>query len=158
MILTATYGDLHPDFSQVPICLRNLSVHSIEVPTKTIIGKVALAKQVLPVVLLTETLGESMHGPQRGWILEELSPQDLEEWPEQEQARELLLKWEQLFACSDLNLHKMSLIKLPDQINRPDALQGTLPAYSLTHVWKCKDPPPGDVRYWCHPEVTQSKS
>ena len=37
----------------------------------------------------------------------------LKEWPElkQEQARELLLKWEHLFACSDLDLGKSALIK-----------------------------------------------
>ena len=39
--------------------------------------------------------------------------QGLEEWPEaeQKQARELLLKWKHLFAHSDLDLGKTSLIK-----------------------------------------------
>ena len=62
----------------------------MKVPAKVIVGKVAPANQVLPVVLLTETSGESAHCPQKGWILEELNPQGLEEWPEveQEQARE----------------------------------------------------------------------
>ena len=55
VILTATHGDLHPGSSWVPICLRNLSAHSVEVPTKVIVGKVTLANQVPPVVLLTET-------------------------------------------------------------------------------------------------------
>ena len=73
------------------------------VPTKAIVGKVTLAKEVLPVVLLMETLGSSACSPQKGWILEELNLQALEEWPEaeQQQARQLLLKWEYLFACSD---------------------------------------------------------
>ena len=45
--------------------------------------------------------------------MEDLDSQDLREWPEpeQEQARELLLKWEDLFACSDLDLGKTALIK-----------------------------------------------
>ena len=64
-------------------------------------------------VLLTETSGLSTYGSQKGWILEELNLQGLEEWleAEQEQARQLLLKWEHLFAHSDLDLGKRSLIK-----------------------------------------------
>ena len=113
IVLTITNGKLHPDSSQVPICLRNSSAHPIVVPTTAIVGKVALANQVLLVVLLMKTPGESAHGPWKGWILEELNLQGLDEWPEaeQEQARELLLKWEHLFACSNLDLGKTSLIK-----------------------------------------------
>ena len=71
-----------------------MSAHPIEVPTKAIVGKVAPANQVLPVVLWMKTSGGSACGPQKGWILETLNFQGLEEWPEakQEQARELLLK------------------------------------------------------------------
>ena len=78
----------------------NLSAHSIEVPTKAIVGKVALANWVMPVVLLMATLGGSAHSPQNGWILEEMNLHGLEEWHDakREQARELLLKWEHLFA------------------------------------------------------------
>ena len=40
-------------------------------------------------------------------------PQGLKEWPEleQRQASKLLLKWENLFACSNLDLGKTALIK-----------------------------------------------
>ena len=71
-----------------------MSAHSIEVPTKAIVGKAAPANQVLLVVLWMENSGGSVCGPQKGWILEALNFQGLEEWPEeeQEQARELLLK------------------------------------------------------------------
>ena len=71
-----------------------MSAHPIEVSTKAIVGKVAPANQVLPVVLWMETSEGSACGPQKGWILEALNLQGLEEWPEakQEQARELLLK------------------------------------------------------------------
>ena len=56
---------------------------------------------------------ESNHKPQKGWVLEALDLQGLKESPksEQKQARELLLKWEHLFACSDLDLGKSALIK-----------------------------------------------
>ena len=53
--------------------------------------------------------------------LEALDLQGLKEWPEseQKQARELLLKWEHLFAHSNLDLGKTALtkhkIKLTDQ-------------------------------------------
>ena len=45
--------------------------------------------------------------------MEALDLQSLSKWPkpEQEQARELLLKWECLFAHSDLDLGKTALIK-----------------------------------------------
>ena len=113
MVLTARYGKLLLGSSQVPICLRDLSAHSIEVPTKVIVGKAALANHVLPVVLPMETPRESTYNPQKGWILEKLNLQGLEEWheAEQEQARELLLKWEHLLACSNLDLGKTSLLK-----------------------------------------------
>ena len=46
-------------------------------------------------------------------MLEALDLQGLGEWPEagQEQARELLLKWEHLFANSNLDLGRTTLIK-----------------------------------------------
>ena len=71
------------------------------------------ANQVPPVVLPVETSGGSTCNAQKGWILEALDLQGLGEWPkaEQEQARELLLKWEYLFGCSDLDLHRTALIK-----------------------------------------------
>ena len=49
----------------------------------------------------------------KGWVLEALDLQGLKEWPasEQKQARELLLKWEDLFAHSNLDLGKTALIK-----------------------------------------------
>ena len=57
MIPTAKYGELHLGSSLVPICLRILSVHSIEIPAKAIVGKVTPANQVLLMVLLMETQG-----------------------------------------------------------------------------------------------------
>ena len=47
------------------------------------------------------------------WVLEALDLQGLKEWPgsEQKQARELLLKWEHLFVCGDVDLGKTALIK-----------------------------------------------
>ena len=91
---TATYGELHPGSSWVPICLRNMSAHPIEVPTQAIVGKVTPANQVPLVVLPTEVSGGAACDPQKGWILKALNLQGLEEWPEVEQvqARELLLK------------------------------------------------------------------
>ena len=45
--------------------------------------------------------------------MEALDLQGLQDWPEseQDQARELLLKWEHLFAQNDLDLGKTALIK-----------------------------------------------
>ena len=113
VVLTATDGELHLGSSQCQSVWRNLSAHPIDIPTQAIIGKVILSNQVLLVVLPKETLGGSAHVPQKGWILEALNLQGLKEWHkvEQEEAKELLLKWEHLFTHSDLDLGKTSFIK-----------------------------------------------
>ena len=61
----------------------------------------------------TRIAGETATKAPKVWILEVLDLQGLKEWPEaeQEQARELLLKWAHLFAHSDLDLGKTALIK-----------------------------------------------
>ena len=109
----ATYRELHPGSSRVPICLHNLSTHIVEIPAKTVVGQVAPANQVALVVHPTWTSEESNHKPQKGWVWEALDLQGLQEWPEseQKQARELLLIWEHLFMHSDLDLGKTALIK-----------------------------------------------
>ena len=113
VVVMVTYGELHLGSSRVPICLHNLSTHSIEIPTKTMVGQVAPTNQVPLIVLPTRTSKESNDKPQKGWVLEALDLQGLKEWPklEQKQARELLLRWENLSVCSDLALDKTALIK-----------------------------------------------
>ena len=94
----ATYGELLPGSSRVPICLCNMSTRAEEIPAKTVVGQVIPANQVPPVVHPTRTAKEATVNPPKGWVLEALDLQGLKEWPEseQEQARELLLKWEQI--------------------------------------------------------------
>ena len=77
------------------------------------VGQVAPANQILLVVHLTRTAEETSTQVSKGWVLEALDLQGLTKWPEseQEQARELLLKWEHLFVHSDLDLGKTALIK-----------------------------------------------
>ena len=109
----ATYGELHPGSSRVPICLCNMSTRAVEIPAKTVVGQVIPANQVPLVVHLTRATKETTRNTPKGFILEALDLQGLKEWPEseQKQARELLLKWEHLFACNDLDLGKTALIK-----------------------------------------------
>ena len=109
----ATYGELHPGSSRVPICLHNMSACAMEIPAKTVVGQVIPAIQVLPVVHPTRTATETATKAPKGWVLEALDLQDLKEWPEseQQQTRELLLKWEHLFAHSNLDLGKTAQIK-----------------------------------------------
>ena len=77
------------------------------------VGQVAPANQILPVVHPTRTAEETNTQVPKRWVLEALDLQGLTEWPESEQewARELLLKWEHLFVHSDLDLGKTALIK-----------------------------------------------
>ena len=87
----ATYGELHPGSSRVPICLRNMSSCAMEVPAKTMVGQVMPANQVPPVVHPTRTTENKNVNTPKGWVLEASDLQGLKEWPEseQEQAREL---------------------------------------------------------------------
>ena len=55
VVPTATYGELHPGSSRVPVCLHNLSTHAVEVPTKAMVGQVVPANQVPLVVHPTRT-------------------------------------------------------------------------------------------------------
>ena len=90
-----------------------MSACAIVIPAKTVVGQVAPANQVPLVVHPTRTAEETATKAPEGWVLEALDLQSLKEWPEseQKQARELLLKWEHLFACNNLDLGKTALIK-----------------------------------------------
>ena len=46
----ATYGELHPGSSRVPICLHNMSTHAMEILAKMVVGQVIPANQVPLVV------------------------------------------------------------------------------------------------------------
>ena len=109
----ATYGELYPGSLRVPVCLHNMSTHAMEIPAKTVVGQVIPANQVPLVVHLTRIATETTTKAPKGWVLEALDLQGLKEWPEseQKQGRELLLKWEHLFAYSNLDLGKTALIK-----------------------------------------------
>ena len=72
VVPTATYGELHPGSSRVPICLHNLSTHTVEIPAKAMVGLVAPANQVPLVVHLTRAAEEtynkaSKNGSWRLW-------------------------------------------------------------------------------------------
>ena len=113
VVLMVTYGELHPGSSRVAICLHNLSACTIEIPAKAVVGQVVPVNQVPLVVHPTRTTEDSHNKSQKGWALEALDLQGLNKWPEpeQKQARELLLKWEHLFAHSNLDLAETALIK-----------------------------------------------
>ena len=86
-------------------------------------------------VLLTETSGVSTCGPHKGWILDALNLQSLEEWPEaeQEQARELLPKGAPI--CPQQPGSGQNICDQgPDQVDGSDTLQGALPIY-MSHMY-----------------------
>ena len=64
MVLTATYGELHPGSSQVPICLRNLSAHPIVIPVILVVGlNNQTVKDAYLLACIKETL-DSLQGSQ----------------------------------------------------------------------------------------------
>ena len=89
VVPTATYAELHPGSSRVPVCVYNLSTCAMDVPAKTVIGQIVSANQVPLVVHPMRTATETKHPAQKGWVLEALYLQGLKEWPksEQKQAR-----------------------------------------------------------------------
>ena len=109
----ATYAEPCPGSLRVLVCLHNMSTHAMEIPAKTEVGKVIPTNQVPLVVHPTRTAPETATKAPKGWVLEALDLQGQKECPEseQKQARELLLKWEHLFAHSNLDLGKTTLIK-----------------------------------------------
>ena len=118
----------------MPICLRNLTAHTIVIPAKVVIGKVIPANQVPLVVCPMGALGESAHGPQKDWVLEKLNLKGLEEWlkEEKDQARKLLVKWEHLFTHSNLDLGRMSLIKHQIELTDRMPFKSATDEYLLT--------------------------
>ena len=84
VVPTVTNGELHPGSSRVPICLCNLSTHTVEIPTKAVVGQVVPANQVPLVVHPTRTPKESNPKPKKRWVLEALELQGLQEWPKSE--------------------------------------------------------------------------
>ena len=85
VIPTATYGELHPGSSRVPVCPHSLSAHAVEIPTKALVRQVVPANQVPLVVHLTRTAEETNKQMSKGWILEAIDLQGLTEWPKLEQ-------------------------------------------------------------------------
>ena len=55
VVPTAIYGELHLGSSRVPICLHNLSTHTVEIPQKAMVGQ---TNQVPLVVHPTRTTEE----------------------------------------------------------------------------------------------------
>ena len=82
----ATYWESHLGSCRVPTCQCNFSAHTMEIPTKTVVGQVAQANQVPLVVHPTGTSEESNHKTQQGGVLEALDLQGLQEWPESAEA------------------------------------------------------------------------
>ena len=66
VVPTATYGELHPGSPWVPICLHNLSTHTIEIPTKDMVGQVVPPNQVPLVVNPTRTTKETSEKASKG--------------------------------------------------------------------------------------------
>ena len=66
VVPTATYGELYPCSSRVPVCLCNLSAHAIDVPTKMVVDQIVPANQIPPVVHLTRTATETNCPAQKG--------------------------------------------------------------------------------------------
>ena len=61
VVPTATYGELCPGSSRVPVCLHNLGAHAVEIPAKTVVGQVVPANQIPPAVHPTKTTKETQH-------------------------------------------------------------------------------------------------
>ena len=79
VVPTVIYGELHPGSSRVPICLHNLSTHTMEILTKAMVGQVVPANQMPLVIHPTRTSKEMHNKSHKGWVLEALDHQGLQE-------------------------------------------------------------------------------
>ena len=79
VVVKATYRELHPGSWRIPICLCNMSTHTVQIPTKAMVWKVVPTNQVPPVVHPTRTSEETHNKSHMGWVLEALDLQGLHE-------------------------------------------------------------------------------
>ena len=68
VVPTMTYGELHCGSSRAPICLCNLSAHTVEIPAKAMVGQVVPANQMPLVVHPTRTSEEMHTKSHKGWV------------------------------------------------------------------------------------------
>ena len=66
VVPTASYGELQPGPSRVPVFLHNLSADAVDIPVKIVIGQIVPANQVPLVVHLTRTAAETKYPAQKG--------------------------------------------------------------------------------------------
>ena len=113
VVPTATYGELHPGSSRVPICLCNLSSHTLEIPTKAMVGQVVPANQVPLVVHPTRTSKEFHNKSHKGWVLEALDSKGLKSGQSQSRNRpgDCCSNGSTCLHAVDLDLDKTALIK-----------------------------------------------
>ena len=74
VVPTATYGELHPGSSRVPVCLCNLSTHAVDVPAKMVIWQIVPANKVPLVVHPTRTATETKYPTQKRMGLGDFRP------------------------------------------------------------------------------------
>ena len=120
--IAKSYGVLKPRRGKIDVSLRNHSVKQITLPKQTFVGEIPRAK-IIPALLVPNPTGhragekeataEKRKPESQKELLDKIDLTGLGEWSQNEQKEtwELITEYAGIFAMSDMDLGKTSLVK-----------------------------------------------
>ena len=130
LVTTSTYTELKPGSSKVTLCVQNLSAREVVLPAKSVIGTISAANVVPPMLapLVKESdsaekkvLKEEERKERIETLLKKVDLSATANWnmEDQEEAKKLIADFDHLFALSDMELGKTSIVKHHIKVTHP---------------------------------------
>ena len=130
LVTTSTYTELKPGSSKVTLCVQNLSAREVVLPAKSVIGTISAANVVPPMLapLVKESdsaekkvLKEEERKERIETLLKKVDLSASANWnmEDQEEAKKLIADFDHLFALSDMELGKTSIVKHHIKVTDP---------------------------------------
>ena len=109
---TPTYCTLEPGSNKVSVGIKNISSRATTIPSTVVVGRLQQARMV-PDDQSSKFKQDPTGGKGGSWILDQLNLEGLNSWirEQQQSARDLLADSTDVFAKTDLDLGKCSIIK-----------------------------------------------
>ena len=103
--VTPVYTDLKPGSLRVKVLVTNDSNRPVQLPAKMVIGTISTAN-VVPAMIAPKNMLE------KDWV-EQIDLSSIQNWSKslQQQVRELLMEFQDIFALNDLELWRTNLVK-----------------------------------------------
>ena len=120
--MATLYWVLKPEKGKIDVFLRNHNVKQVTLPKQTTVGEI-IVTNIIPALLVPQPTGhgagekeatvEKRETESKKELLENIDLTGLEEWSqnEQKEAQEFITKYAGIFAMSNIDLGKTSLIK-----------------------------------------------